>query len=204
VRGPVLCDSGAVSRPDLAAALDLAPHPEGGWFRRTWTSPTAVPTPHGDRPTATAILYLMDGPGRWHRVRSTELWLWHSGSAAELVLGGDGDEPGIEQVLRLGPATAGGHTPRADGPRTAATGTSDTGTSNGMGGGGTGGDTSGDTRNDTSGDTRNEPGAADPETLPQREVPAGVWQRAYPLGDDPVLVSCVVSPGFDFADFELR
>lgn len=34
-------------------------------------------------------------------------------------------------------------------------------------------------------------------------VPAGVWQRAQPLDDDPVLVSCVVTPGFDFADFEL-
>ncbi|MXP20877.1 cupin domain-containing protein [Gordonia sp. HNM0687] len=38
---------------------------------------------------------------------------------------------------------------------------------------------------------------------PQAVVPPGVWQRARPLGDEPVLVSCVVSPGFDFADFRL-
>lgn len=33
-------------------------------------------------------------------------------------------------------------------------------------------------------------------------VPAGVWQRTLP-GEDDALVSCLVSPGFDFADFEL-
>ncbi len=38
---------------------------------------------------------------------------------------------------------------------------------------------------------------------PQVVVPAGAWQRTVPGGAD-ALVSCVVSPGFDFADFELR
>lgn len=33
-------------------------------------------------------------------------------------------------------------------------------------------------------------------------VPAGVWQRTLPSEAD-ALVSCVVSPGFDFDDFEL-
>jgi uncharacterized protein len=37
----------------------------------------------------------------------------------------------------------------------------------------------------------------------QHVVEAGEWQRAEPAGSDPVLVACVVSPGFDFADFEL-
>ena len=39
--------------------------------------------------------------------------------------------------------------------------------------------------------------------LPQALVPAGCWQSARPAGDEAVLVSCVVSPGFDYADFEL-
>jgi predicted cupin superfamily sugar epimerase len=34
-------------------------------------------------------------------------------------------------------------------------------------------------------------------------IPAGVWQRTHPSDED-ALVSCVVSPGFDFADFELE
>jgi predicted cupin superfamily sugar epimerase len=38
---------------------------------------------------------------------------------------------------------------------------------------------------------------------PQLLVPPGHWQRARPRGDEPSLVSCVVVPGFDFADFAL-
>jgi predicted cupin superfamily sugar epimerase len=38
---------------------------------------------------------------------------------------------------------------------------------------------------------------------PQLLVPAGHWQRARPRGDEPSLVSCIVVPGFDFADFSL-
>lgn len=38
---------------------------------------------------------------------------------------------------------------------------------------------------------------------PQVLVPAGVWQTARPLGDEPVLVTCVVAPGFHFDDFKL-
>jgi uncharacterized protein len=41
-------------------------------------------------------------------------------------------------------------------------------------------------------------------TNPQVLVPAGVWQGAVPAGQEPVLVSCVVSPGFDFADFRME
>jgi predicted cupin superfamily sugar epimerase len=37
---------------------------------------------------------------------------------------------------------------------------------------------------------------------PQLLVPGGAWQAARPV-DEAVLVSCVVVPGFDFADFEL-
>jgi uncharacterized protein len=38
---------------------------------------------------------------------------------------------------------------------------------------------------------------------PQLVVPPGYWQRARPRDDEPTLVSCVVVPGFDFADFAL-
>jgi predicted cupin superfamily sugar epimerase len=38
---------------------------------------------------------------------------------------------------------------------------------------------------------------------PQHVVPAGHWQSARPAGDAEALVSCVVAPGFDFADFTL-
>lgn len=38
---------------------------------------------------------------------------------------------------------------------------------------------------------------------PQLLVPPGHWQRARPRDDDATLVSCIVVPGFDFADFAL-
>lgn len=56
--------------PELAVRLDLAPHPEGGWFRETWRSTHAF-TPDGypgPRNAATAIYFLL-APGeesRWH------------------------------------------------------------------------------------------------------------------------------------------
>ena len=37
----------------------------------------------------------------------------------------------------------------------------------------------------------------------QQRVEAAEWQTARPAGDEAVLVACVVSPGFDFADFTL-
>lgn len=37
---------------------------------------------------------------------------------------------------------------------------------------------------------------------PQLIVPKGVWQAAKPLGDF-TLVGCTVTPGFDFAGFEM-
>jgi len=39
---------------------------------------------------------------------------------------------------------------------------------------------------------------------PQFIVPPGHWQRARPVADEPCLVSCVVVPGFDFADFTMH
>ena len=42
----------------------------------------------------------------------------------------------------------------------------------------------------------------DEEALPIHVVPAGHWQAARALGPY-VLVSCLVAPGFDFADFAL-
>lgn len=141
------------SRSKLVDELDLAPHPEGGWFRETWAAPVSF-TPDGypgPRTAATAIYFLLH-PGeesRWHTVRSDELWLWHQGGPLELRLGGDGDRP----LTDFTPVTLGVDV--AAGQR------------------------------------------------PQQLVPGNVWQAAIPLGDEPTLVSCVVAPGFDMADFRM-
>lgn len=139
--------------PEWIRRLDLAPHPEGGWFRETWRSeltlaPAALP-PHYDGPRAagTAILFaLLPGEeSAWHTVRSAELWLHHRGSPVALEFGPD--QPGATTFLLGSDVEVGQH--------------------------------------------------------PQVLVPAGHWQRARPRGTEPALVSCVVVPGFDFADFAL-
>jgi predicted cupin superfamily sugar epimerase len=132
--------------PATATRLGLEPHPEGGWFRRTWTSTHPVETANGTRPAATCIHYLLraDESSAWHVVSSDELWLWHGPGRLALRLGGSGSAPEEAETIVLGPDDAA-----------------------------------------------------------QALVPAGVWQAARPLDDLEVLVSCFVSPGFDFADWRL-
>jgi uncharacterized protein len=84
-------------RSATAEALDLLPHPEGGWYRRTWESgvevhPEGYP---GPRPSATGIHFLLC-PGeesRWHRVRSDEMWVFQRGGPLRLEFGGTGPAP---------------------------------------------------------------------------------------------------------------
>ncbi len=139
--------------PVTATLLGLEPHPEGGWFRRTWTAGTTVDTAGGPRPTATGIHYLLT-PGQssaWHVVTSDELWLWHGPGALHLLVGGAGEHPlpdNEARVVTLGPDLDAGH-------------------------------------------------------VAQFLIPAHTWQSARLAGDHEVLVSCIVSPGFSFADWRL-
>ncbi|PSL00115.1 hypothetical protein CLV63_102241 [Murinocardiopsis flavida] len=99
-----------------AEALDLLPHPEGGWFRQTWASPVGVrPEGYtGERPCATGILFLLR-PGEtsdWHRVRSEEMWVFTGGGPLELATGGTGPRPVRERSVVLGPDLVGGDSPQ--------------------------------------------------------------------------------------------
>jgi predicted cupin superfamily sugar epimerase len=99
-------------RPPLADALDLYPHPEGGWYRETWASPVSIePDGYGGvRASATAIYFLLP-PGAescWHKLRSDEIWLWQQGGVLELQLGGSGEKPDGLESFRLGPDVAAG------------------------------------------------------------------------------------------------
>jgi uncharacterized protein len=99
-----------------AELLGLSAHPEGGWYRETWRSPVSfAPAGYpGPRAAATGIYFLL-APGersRWHRVRSDELWLWHSGGPLTLSFGGDGPEPELEREVVLGPDLAAGQRPQ--------------------------------------------------------------------------------------------
>lgn len=84
----------------IIAALDLAPHPEGGWFRQTWVGPEVQ-----GRASGTAILFLLRAgeASHWHRVDADEIWLWHAGAPLELRIGRAAWTP-----VTLGPDVLGG------------------------------------------------------------------------------------------------
>lgn len=89
--------------------LGLRPHPEGGWYAETWR---AVPV-GTNRPTASAILYLLAAGERshWHRVDAAEIWQFSAGDPLELrVWAGDG-APVVTHVL------AGGTTDDSESPQ---------------------------------------------------------------------------------------
>ena len=103
--GPEVGGSGAGGQHPLIAALGLAAHPEGGWYRRTWASPDEIPAHGGSRPVATSILFLLQ-PGEvsaWHRVASAEIWLWQGGGRLALTLGGPAVDPASGEQVILGP-----------------------------------------------------------------------------------------------------
>jgi uncharacterized protein len=89
---------------DWIAHLRLAPHPEGGYFRRSYTAEQTLTLPDraGPRPVATAIYYLLKSGqrSRLHRLRSDELWHFHTGSALTVQLL---DPSGACVLQRLGP-----------------------------------------------------------------------------------------------------
>jgi predicted cupin superfamily sugar epimerase len=95
----------------LIAALELAPHPEGGWFRETWREPSE------GRGTATAIYFLLEAgqASHWHRVDATELWLFHAGTPLNLKIAPDAGGP-VEQ-MRVGPDILSGERPQAIVPK---------------------------------------------------------------------------------------
>ncbi|HEX7784278.1 MAG TPA: cupin domain-containing protein [Sphingobium sp.] len=127
----------------LIAALDLAPHPEGGWYRETWRAPGA----DGERAGGTAILFLLEQGQRshWHRVDATEIWFWHAGHPLQLSVA-PGDDGPVSTITLGADIVSGEHV--------------------------------------------------------QGIIPAGHWQAADAAAGW-ALVSCTVTPGFEFAGFTL-
>jgi len=127
----------------IIAALRLAPHPEGGWYRETWRAAA----PEGARAPGTAIYFLLQAGERshWHRVDAAECWHFYAGAPLSLRVATT--ETGPARPLTLGPDLAAGH-------------------------------------------------------RPQHIVPPNHWQSAESQGAY-TLVGCTVSPGFQFAGFQL-
>ncbi len=92
---------------DIITLLGLKPHPEGGWYAETWRADAAA----GERPSGTAIYFLLEGDqySHWHRVDATEIWHWHAGAPLALSLSADGHDA---EARILGPELMQGQRPQ--------------------------------------------------------------------------------------------
>lgn len=72
----------------LIRQFELAPHPEGGYYRETYRSPMGVTVKAGKRAASTAIYYMLE-PGAhsaWHRIASDEIWHFYAGAALNVYV----------------------------------------------------------------------------------------------------------------------
>lgn len=92
---------------DIIAALQLSPHPEGGFYHQTWIDKTAEGRAHG-----TCIYFLLKAgkPSHWHRVDAVEIWHFYAG--APLILKLAATEMGPRQDIQLGPDILAGQRPQ--------------------------------------------------------------------------------------------
>ena len=99
-----------LSGDEIIELLELAPHPEGGFFRETFRDASAVTD--GGRAASTAIYFLLKGGqiSRWHRVDAAEVWHWYSGAPLELGIAATAG--GLKRI-KLGNDLAAGERPQA-------------------------------------------------------------------------------------------
>ncbi|MGB3849527.1 MAG: cupin domain-containing protein [Tunicatimonas sp.] len=79
--------------------LGLEPHPEGGFYKRTYESSAKIKSL--DRPHSTAIYFLLlaDKFSAFHRIKSDELWHFYTGSPLDVFMI---NEQGAMEEFRLG------------------------------------------------------------------------------------------------------
>lgn len=73
-------------------ALQLRPHPEGGWFREFYRAPETIPQQSlpgrfgGDRHFSTAIYFLLKRSefSALHRIKQDELWHFYDGTSLKI------------------------------------------------------------------------------------------------------------------------
>lgn len=84
---------------EIVRLLDLAPHPEGGWYKETFRAGAA----DGERAASTVIHFLLaaDQVSAWHKVDADEAWFWHAG--APLVLTISPPDGKTAESVQLGP-----------------------------------------------------------------------------------------------------
>jgi predicted cupin superfamily sugar epimerase len=99
-------------------ALQLRPHPEGGYYRETYRAGerverSALPARFsGDRAFSTAIYYLLQGDdfSALHRIKQDEVWHFYDGSPITVHVI---DREGNYSATRVGRNPAAGELPQA-------------------------------------------------------------------------------------------
>jgi len=93
--------------PDqIIAQLNLAPHPEGGWYRQTWVADGA------GRAAGTCIYFLLKAGenSHWHHIDAAEIWHFYSGAPLRLNIAQTSAGP--KQTHTLGPDLSAGQHPQ--------------------------------------------------------------------------------------------
>lgn len=96
-----------ISPQQLIETYRLQPHPEGGYYTRTYCSNEQIAAAHlperfnGDRFISTAIYFLLEGNqfSAFHRIKSDELWHFYAGDGLHIYVIHE-DERG--EILKLG------------------------------------------------------------------------------------------------------
>jgi predicted cupin superfamily sugar epimerase len=92
---------------DLISFYELIPHPEGGFYKRTYAADQVISKDclgnefNGERLISTAIYYLLtpDTFSAFHRIKSDELWHFYQGTSLHIhVIHPTGDY----ELLKLG------------------------------------------------------------------------------------------------------
>ncbi|MHB1518635.1 MAG: cupin domain-containing protein [Acidimicrobiales bacterium] len=88
-------------------ALNLRPHPEGGWFVETWRGSAE----DGRRPSGSAIYFLLTrgSDAQPHRIDATEVWHYYAGAVVELTFT---LPDGTESAHLIGPDVRSGQRPQ--------------------------------------------------------------------------------------------
>lgn len=97
---------------EIKTLLKLQPHPiEGGWYRRTYTSGSAVHLHPGTRAQSTAIYYLLEEEtySEMHVLASDEIFHFYLGDPVEMLLL---YPSGSSAVFTLGPDLRAGQKPQ--------------------------------------------------------------------------------------------
>ncbi|MBT8413415.1 MAG: cupin domain-containing protein [Boseongicola sp.] len=91
---------------EIIEALELQPHPEGGFYRQTWELKGE------ERSVGTCIYFLLTDQQRshWHKVDAVEIWHFYAG--APVILRTSKTDAGPANTLMLGPDLASGQRPQ--------------------------------------------------------------------------------------------